>query len=441
MRNRTAFALVAALSVTMLTGCVEVLRTSTITGRVTDSNGRPARDVVVRTRDAETRSSSSGAFVLNGNREGDIIVTAEVTRDGLTYRGRTVARTISGQSSLSANIVIAPVTQLARISGSVRDRNGRFLQGVRVFAFAPGYLSSTSAVSGSDGRYELVDLIAGTTYTVQAGGPGYENDTDTLSLTAGENRTFNFVLDDRGTPVLPQVTNLGARAWTSHVPAGRNVNSQAWEAVENIRQRWDGPRTRPATSRNTLVAGNPVEVELFWDRLQGPDFYGYGIYRGIGTASIIDYDFYREPLAGTYIDGDASLLRNAVYRYQVTALGTGFPDAPGSEGPRSAIVEARTLGILNANANSVAPATLQFTWNSNTGANSFVVYLFEEFPRIGVTSIFNNESSPISGNTFVYNRTTNPAGLVQGRTYFYLVLGLANSNSSRTLSQVGTFIY
>lgn len=429
-------AIAAALA---LSGCEQFAKTSTITGRVVDLDGQPVRDARVFTVDGETRTGINGQFVLGLNREGDLSVTAEATRGSVTFRGRNVVRTVSDQQQHSVVVTVFPTSQLARIRGLVRDNFNQPISGARVFAFAPDYLTSAVAVTGSDGRYELLDLSSGLGYTVQAGAPGFANDTFNLSplLTPGENRTANFFLDPRGTPSLPQPTGLVATTWASP----RNVvrsGSNASAAYENIKRRWSPERASRPTPRGTTL-GNSIEVELEWNRLVGDDFYGYGIYRGFGSGFIGDYDFYREPLAGIYIDGDTGLLPNQLYRYQITALGTGFPNSVGSEGPRSAIVEARTLDDLSVSVASLSP--LRFTWNTNSGATSYVVYLFDQFPGVGVDSVFNLESSPVSGSSYTYDRVANPGGLVPGRTYHVLVLGLANSNRSRTLSNLTTFTY
>ena len=427
---------VSALALVVASGCTEVFPNSTISGRVADVDGQPVRDARVWTADGETRSSVNGAYTIRGSRADDVNVFAETTQDGVTFRGRNMVRAIPEEPQMSCNIVVFPVNTLARIRGSVQDFFGNPLVGARVFAYTEGYLTSASTVTDSNGNYTLTELGSGYDYTVQAGAPGYENDTGNITLSSGENRLVNFALDDRGNPTLPQVSGLSTTTWVSPRFLARGGQNPA-PAYENIKRLWNPDRPLP-TGRDTN-AGSPIEVELNWNRLIGNDFYGYGIYRGLGNSTISDYDFYREPLSGTYVDGNPDLRPSQLYRYQITALGTGFPNAIGSEGPRSSVVEARTLSDLTSNVETIG--TLRFSWNNNSGATSYVVYVFDRFPSVGVSSVFNNQSSPTTSSSLTYDRISNPNNLVLGRTYYYLVLGLANGNSSRTLSPVYSFLY
>lgn len=403
---------------------------ASIAGRVVDSQGLPVRGARVYTIDSETTTSSNGAYQLTGNRADFISVFAEIDKNGITYRGRNVVRTVGAQQQQSINITIAPIGQLAEMRGVVRDRVGRLVEGASVFAFNDGNLSSARAVTEADGTYRLPGLIGGLLYTVTASAQGYANDTDDITLTAGNDFVANFTLGDAGFPILPRVTDLAARAWTS--PAITRSDRFA-SAYENIKRRWD-PNRASASTRSTF-SGSPIEVQLDWTRLEGPDFLGYGIYRTQGTGTPQEYDFYREPLAGTYIDADVNLRENRVYRYGITALGTLFPEDADSEGELSNVVQVETLGDLEIN--PVPPTgSVVFSWRNGSGAERYVVYLFDEFPGIGVESIWNTESRQTSNLSFTYD---GPA-LVNGRRYYYLVLGLANSNTSRTLSTVGEFV-
>jgi len=391
----------------------------------------------VYTIDSESTTSSNGSYTLPMNREDFLTVFAEYNQDGIVYKGRTVVRTVQDQIQLSANIVVAPPPFLARIHGRVTDTFGAPIVNARVYAYATGYLSSAMVSTDTNGFYNFEDLIGGRQYTVQAGAVTYANDTVTITMSNGDNRLVDFSLFDSGTPTLPQVTGLTARTWVSQPVAARGTAGA--DPYESIKRRWSPGRANFVATNRTSSSGAPVEVELNWNRLQGDDFQGYGIYRGIGSGSINDYDFYREPLAGTYIDSDASLNPNALYRYQLTALGTDFPNDGTEEGPRSVAVDANTLDDLIASVNQ--SSGLRFNWNSDSGATSFVVYIFDRIPGAGATSIWNNETARASGTSFGYDTVGNPAGLSPSQTYWYIVLGLSNSDNSRTLSGVGSFSY
>ncbi len=426
----SAIALLGALS-----GCSEPQKLASITGRVTDINGLPVRDARVFTIDGQTRTSTNGTYTLTQVREDNIAVQAEYTSPtGARFVGRTVTRTVDNQIQNSVNITVGSVSALGSVRGVVRDRFGRPLAGASVFAYAQGYLSSARTITDESGNYDLRDLVAGLAYSMSVGGFGYANDETNISLSSGQTLTRNFTLDDAGNPTLPAPQNLRVISWVS--PRTSRAPGEA-AAYEQVKRLYDRDRAQRAATRATF-AGNPIEVEINWDRLQGVDFYGYGVYRGTGPSGVIvEYDFYREPMSGTYIDGDNALLPDNTYRYQLTSLGTLFPDDPDSEGPRSSIVVADTLDDLRLGSAVVNGNDIVFNWFGDSGATSYVVYIFNQFPGLGVTSILNNQSNP----TTQLNTTFPNAGLVRGQTYYYLVLGLANSNRSRTISQVGQFIY
>lgn len=436
MKLNSLFSLVAPIVVALtMVGCGEIIsqKSSTITGRITDENGLPVRDARVFTLDSEGRSTANGAYVLSGNREDFISVFAEITQNGVLYKGRNVVRTSNSAAQLSLNIVVAPSTSLARMQGTIRF-NSNPVSGARVYAYAPGYLSSAVAVTDDFGNYSLNDLVAGKNYEISAGKVNFKNAETTLNFTAGEVKTVNFNLAAAGAPILPTVVGITTRSWVSPRQSRSPGDMMAYESIKQL---IDPERVVKLASRSSS-AGQPIEVELNWNRLTGVDFAGYGVYRGIGFGTITDYDYYKEPLSGTYIDGDRSLLPNQLYRYQLTATDTSFPNFDDSEGPRSAIAEARTLNDLFVDSVSlISPNGVRFNWQSGSGATTFVVFIFDRFPGIGVTSIYNNQSSPTSNLFLDYNGS----GLIRGRTYNYLVLGLANSNNSRTLSTIGQFTY
>jgi len=64
------------------------------------------------------------------------------------------------------------------------------------------------------------------------------------------------------------------------------------------------------------------------------------------------------------------------------------------------------------------------------------VYLFDEYPGIGVDPIWDNSASPVGGTQLTY---TGP-NLQSGRRYYYVILGLANGQTSRTITTVEEFV-
>ena len=79
---------------------------------------------------------------------------------------------------------------------------------------------------------------------------------------------------------------------------------------------------------------------------------------------------------------------------------------------------------------------LTFRWEAATGAESYIVYLFDRYPSLGVDPIWSNSGTPTTNLELPYTG----GALQSGRQYFYLVLGVANNFDSRTISEVDDFV-
>jgi hypothetical protein len=406
----------------------------TVSGIVTDANGDPVRDAKVFTRSSprrETRSNSSGSYVLQDVRALDIIIEAEVVQDGIKYYGQNLASVFGQERTKSVNIQVARENQLARISGSVSERQGLRVVGARVFAIGNS-LSSSVAITDSAGNYTLRGLIAGVDYVVQASARTYNSDTEVVRLFANENRQLHFVLADETNPALPPPFGLEAVSWTT--PAGITRSEDAG-AYEHVKRLYDPRRAKTRATSRLSAGGNPIEIDLYWE----PDFsnalLGFGIYRGVGQSGpLTAVDFLRDPLAEFFADNDPDLVEQTFYSYEMTALNTSFPDFAGSESARSNRAIVRTLGDMIPLPVIANPLT--FRWQHAPGAEQYIVYLFDRFPRIGVPSIWSNSSNPAVGTQVQYTGST----LQSGKTYFWLVLGVADGNTSRTMSTIESFV-
>jgi hypothetical protein len=404
-----------------------------VAGIVSDANGNPVRGARVFASGKETYSNSSGAFVLSGVGEGDHLIRAEITQNGVDFNGQNVARIFRGERSKSLNIAVVRRELQARLHGTVRDRFGNRLIGVRIFAMGNA-LTASMAITDSNGDYSLRGLMAGVTYALTATGRTYDSDLDTVILAANEDREMNFVLGDGSNPAMPAPENLVAVAWTSPFEATRSSARQR-EGLEAVKAMVDPRRKR--TQGRTTINGNHVEVDLFWDPYFAnfSSLLGFGIYRATsagGASTAID--FMRDPNAAFFMDIEEALREHTNYYYEITALNVWYPDTFNSESDFSNRYGVRTLGDLFLNPATQGPLT--FRWQAGSGAESYIVYLFENFPGIGQTSVWNNESSPAVGTSLVYS---GPA-LQSGRRYYYVVLGVANGNDSRTISIIDDFV-
>lgn len=421
------------LSAFALWGCVDsVPRTSSITGNVLDLDGLPVRDATVRAGGLTTQTSSNGAYSFNSLPNGQVEVVAEVFRNGQQFRGRTNVLNFENDKNSSVSIVVVPTNQSATLTGIVRDRDGFMLEGASVFVFN-GAGASHRAFTNLNGRFTIRDLAAGFTYAVSASGQGFRSDQTTFQLNTNETRNLDFVLDSPGLPTLSPPQNIGVTSLVSHPDATRAVGNN--EAIENVMRLFDG-KDRQFISRSRDVRTDiNVEVELFWDEQIFPDQFGYGIYRAPSAGgALTGVDFYFEPLAPYYVDGGLNPF--STYSYALTTISTLFPDFQNqTESSLSSRIVVDTLGLLNIND---VPFTgpITFSWQGGSGADNYVVFVFDEFPSIGVNSLWNNANNRTIGLSQVYNGPS----LQSGRTYYYLVLGLANGDESRTISQIGTFI-
>lgn len=427
--------LLPLVALVALSGCGGSSKTtSAMTGTVYDQYLQPVIGASVSSRDTKTTTSSAGSFVLSNQADGYVLVKAEITKDGVKYQGSSMAYNSPGVQTTGVGIVIAPATELATLSGSVTDRFGVKLQDASVFAYSASGGSSKRAITGEDGTFTMNELVAGVTYTVSATGQTYRSDQFSLTLAPGEAFNTDFVLGDAGVPVLSAPTSLSAVTYTSFPTATRAT--APGDALDWVKARYDKkPGAKVARSTVSRAVRSDVRVEAQLDWLYNPttETQGYGIYRSPGSvATPAGYDFYYDPLATTFFDG--GLEPSSTYTYAVTSASSHFPDFPSqTQSALSNTVVARTLERLSLTGYSAG--SKRFSWASGSGSTSFIVYVFDEFPGVDRVVFADNEAAPVTTNSWVYS---GPA-FVPGRTYYWFVLGLANGDNSRTISQVWSF--
>lgn len=438
MRKFHALVLLVAATAALLVGCggagdggEGTLFASTITGRVTFENGLPARDVQVTTRDSSGYTSTNGAYILEGNRAEDMLVTAQVTLGGQRYVGQTLTRTYDNEQATNANIMLVPESETATMTGSVVDANGRPLENATVFAISNNGISSTKAITNRFGEFTMPYLLSGVAYAVNAGGNGYRSDSDTFTFTPGETRNVPFALANPAGALLPPPTNLSAIAWTSPITRDR----KAVRAIEAVKRAFDPGYAKRHEKTRLSPDGNPVEIEIQWDDVDSNEKLGYGIYRAVGGGGFTALEYFRDPLSRTFVDSDLNLNIDTIYSYRVTTLNTLYPDAADSESGPSEVVLANPLDDLILR--NFDPVTTTIRWDHVAGAQNYVVYLYDDYPDFDVPPLWDTENSRTTSNEQRYN---GPA-LTPGATYYYLVMGLADGDTARTLSAVGSFTY
>lgn len=427
---RPNFLLVPLALALLLTGCGPGgPLPGQVAGVVTDSNGGVVRGAAVTWGSRSTTSNASGAFLLENVSEGDQLIRAQITQDGLRYTGQNVVQVFTQERSKSLNIVVIRDNQQAGIRGTVRDRGGLLLSGAKVFALGNA-LSSSIALTDANGVYELNGLQAGIDYEVTGSARGYNSDATTVNLSVGESRQTNFTLDDGTNPALPVPQNLSATIWTSPREVSRSPSDRA--ALDAVKSLFD-PR-RPRATTRASNGGNHIETDLYWDPVSSSSLLGFGIYRGTSfSGAVAPIDFLRDPNAAFFADLDEQMVEGPAYYYEVTSLGTLYPDFVGTESSPSNRYGVTALGDLVLQNTS---GSTRFHWSAANGATSYVVFVFDRYPGLDVDSIWSNVSTRTT-NTFV--DYAGPS-LTFGRRYYYVVLGLANGDDSRTISRVGEFI-
>ncbi|MBM3496201.1 MAG: carboxypeptidase regulatory-like domain-containing protein, partial [Armatimonadetes bacterium] len=319
---------------------------TSLTGVVTDIDGKPVAGARVSVTGGAATSLSNGTFTVSGVGTGYRTVSASITIEGRRWSGQTVVDIVKEERNRSVNIVVSDDRYHARIVGTVIDPLGYVLEGAKVFVNGPW--GSTMDVTDATGAYEVPKLTPGVTYTVSCSLAGYVNDERTVSLTASETRSVSFAVGDgtfQGTIPAPQ--NVAAQAWTISASvtraAGRDPGHLAWlkRAYRQKRGLPAAPRTTPTT--RVTPAGSVIEVDLFWDYRSWDDLFGYAVKRGTSANPSIVNAVLRDPLASSYFDVDPALTPNTTYHYTIHCLDTiGFP-SDGRVGPASDNVTARPL--------------------------------------------------------------------------------------------------
>lgn len=418
--------------------------TAEISGNVIDLDGNLVQNAEVTVLDRTTRTNTGGVYMVDGLPAGvwNLQAESEPTADGVVYSAQTSVQVFEGERTRSVNLTLVRLDQQATLRGVVRDRFGNILQGVHVFAFIQSggaQLGSVMDITNALGEYELRSLAAGYTYNVNASAQGYGSDRDTVVLSAGESRQFDFALGDPSDPLLAPPGSPFAIAWTTpSEPVSRGVGKPNAQAYEAIKQRMDPTRAQRIQRRgdNTSL-GNPIEIDLLWNPPSANREYllGYGVYRATSSGGAsVPIDFLRDPETYFYADMAQELLENQTYWYEMTSLNVNYPTTGNSESNFSSRVSAETLGDLELLPVQQNPLT--FNWTGTSGATTYFVYLFDEPPTIGTVEIYRNAvATPATSHVY-----PNTPPLVSGQRYYYMVVGLANADTSRTISRLGEFV-
>lgn len=409
-----------------------------VAGLVLDMNGNPVRGARVFVDSGllkETQSNSSGSFNLQGVAAEDLVIKAEYDNGSTLYIGQNTARVFDKTQTNSLNIVLIPSTQVAAVQGTVTGTGGLRIQGARISAKPTNgsQLSSVQTIADDNGNYFLSGLAGGVTYQIQASFPGWESSESLKTPSAGLTQTVNFLLGPNGDPLLPSPSNISLTAWTSPAELTRSVDGQ--RLYSQLKKIID-PRYNPAAGKSRVTSqGSPVEVQLYWDKFDSLEILGYGIWRKRSSDAWQSIDFLRDPLAESYMDSDLALRDGVQYSYSIAAMNTNYPNTDNSQSDFSSTVTVTPLGDMNIQSPTMSGGQVTFHWSAVTNAASYTIYVFDQYPGIGVSSYSNNFNNPATGVSWTYNL----APLSSGHQYYYLIMGSNSDDSARTLSAVGSF--
>ncbi|MES1227032.1 MAG: carboxypeptidase-like regulatory domain-containing protein, partial [Armatimonadota bacterium] len=410
----------AVLGALILSGCggSSGAKTSTVTGTVYDQFVNPVIGATVFSKTGSTTSSTSGAFVLPNQPDDYVVIEASLVKKGVKWHGSSIVFNSAGTQSTSVGIVMAPESELCSLLGTVVDRFGDPIQDASVFAYSSNGGTSQRAITGKDGEFVMDDLVAGINYKVSATGQTFRSDQVSVTLGVGERRTVDFSLGDAGFPTLSAPTDLSSVTYVSYPVASRAIGTDNVDWVKKHMAKKSSAHAGTLKTR-AIRTDMRVEGQLDWLYNATTETQGFGIYRSAGNvAKPSGLDFFYDPLATTYFD--SGLQPSSTYTYAVTSTSSFFPQDPdATESALSNTTIAKTLNLLPIG--GYTASTKKFTWSTGSGATSYIVYVFDEFPSADRIVFASNESTPVATTSWTYTGPTFTAG----HTYYWFVLGLA----------------
>lgn len=416
-----------------------VTERGSVAGLVLDSAGNPVRGARVFTEGSnarETITNSSGSFALLDVNAEDLVIKASISAGGTSYYGENMIRAFPNEQVSNANVTVLRTNEVATIVGAVFTTAGIRVQGARISARpTDGSIFLTSqAIANERGEYRLNGLLSGKAYQIIATNPGFSASEVLRTPNISAVQTVNFFLGNNTDPLLPKPSNFSVVAWTS--PAEISRDRQMTQVYSGLKKMID-PRYKTNSSQSRLTSGgNPVEIQLFWDRIDSLQLLGFNIYRARGSDDYQYVEFMADPLGDAFLDSDPNLRDAVNYRYVVNAANSNYPNTNNSEGPDSDVAQVVPLGDLIDLGTINTGGVPTFRWQTIFGAANYTVYVFDRYPGIEVTSITNNFSNPATGNTWTY---TGPV-LTRGARYYYLLMAANSGDTARSLSRIGSFI-
>lgn len=460
-----------------------VPNTSQIAGKVTDTNGRgiPGVSIAVDSGGQITNTISTGGYRLS-NLSGSVAhrISASVSLNGVQYTGSTEVFTSTGNLVTNANILLSQSDHQTTVQGFVRDTSGNPISGASVYLSVPnaatgtssGNYSSLVAFSDSTGFYQILNVPASlptNSLLLTAATTTTTNQNATISqssVTPGSVVTQNFTLTASTNAPATAPVMAGAMAFTqptdgltgsalkARLASGPLSSGTVYETLRrtlapsyaalSARRRSLGKRL---VSRAT-VGSYVIETDLAFNppAATATSLLGYNIYQTTGplTANPISestlnfHDTLIDPLANYYADITASTdqtsttspafnpyIAGTTYNFALSAIypvTTSGTTAAGESALSNAVtitpLSALTLDAPVAGATVVSPVTV--SWTPVTGATKYYVFLYSQYPSIGVTPM-NSSQTPLPAGTASTAVTIGGPG-----TYYVVVVATAD---------------
>ncbi len=435
---------------------------SIVLGKVVDLGGNAVPGASVAADTGQSASTlSQGGFRLDGIPAGVRRIRVSTQQNGTTYTGSTQVLSLSASPSLTvsnANVQVSPTDQQANVTGTVRGPNGQPLAGARVYLgvfVSPGTaanngtdgsVASLVAFADANGVYRLENIPVPTSqssYTEAASLLGYQNTrVNVNNLRVGETRTQDIILGGASGQTGPAPANVAAFAFTqpgdiaqAHA-AGLAGSTSAAAAYEQIRRVMSPGYARRiaqghASAHSRVKAhASPfgayaIEADVFFDNSQPDSVSGFRVYSSQGNAQLTAYDFLQDPLANVYTDLDPTYVPNQQYNFAVSAVNTTNGESGLSNTSAVTPLDGQTLAGPQNGQTTQNPVSV--AWNHVNGADNYSVFVYPQFPGVGVTGAQYNAAQGANSLTL--------PNMASG-DYWLVVAGSRGDGSAVTVSPI-----
>jgi hypothetical protein len=426
-----------------------------VLGTAVDQTGAPvpAATITVLDDTPRTASLSQGGFRLVGVSPGVHRLEASARVGGTTYTGSTQVLVPDNTTISNANIQLSPSGNQAILTGVVRDSSGNALNNARVFLgvfVTPSGSDVASLVGFTDslGRYRIENIPVGPSrYTALASLLGFQNATQFVStLMQGETRHMDFqlVATVGESALVPQ--NVSVQSFTQPSAAAQpNIGLKPGPAYEAVRRilspayarlsagRHAAAHVKRLRARPHVTGFGPyaIEMDVFFDEGATDSLSGFRIYNSAGADALTPWDFLQDPLANIYRDLDPFYQADEQYNFAVSAINNDS-----AETGLSSVVSVLPLELLTVTqptAGQTLTQPAQVFWNPVNGASSYSIFVYNQFPSIGVDPVVQAQNLSNAATSY-----TLPNSLASG-DYWVIVAASADSGTEVSVSQIVKF--